>query len=221
MSTIREIFFNQITLGSDKWEPYLDVYEMYFSRFVGRAPTIVEVGVQSGGSLQLWRRYFGPDAQIWGLDIDPGILKLRSAYDSNTHLLVGDQADPAFWDRVFEQISQIDIFIDDGGHLPLQHRVTFENVFPRLKNGGVFICEDTHTCYMHHLNVSRKHPDSFVEYAKNLADLLHTPFLEDHNPDDTRLLQLTRGLRTIHFYNSMIVFMKGTPQEFRRVLVNK
>jgi len=221
VQTIKDIFFNQLTLGSDKWEPYFDVYETYFHKFVGKAPVVMEVGVQSGGSLQLWRKYFGEGAQLWGIDIDPDIIKLSVNYDVNTRLVVGDQADPKLWDSVFELVPQIDVFIDDGGHLPQQHRVTFEKVFPRIKPGGVYICEDTHTCYMHHLGVARKHPYSFVEYAKNLSDLLHAQFLEDHEVSDMQQLQLIQGLSAICFYNSMIVFLKDKQKPFGRVVTNK
>lgn len=221
MRDLRHIFFNELTLGSDKWEPYFDVYETYFSKFVDKAPVVVEVGVQSGGSLQLWRKYFGPAAQIWGIDIDAGVTNLQQHYDVDTHILIGDQADPAFWRRELPNIPEIDIFIDDGGHAPAQHRVTFEHVFPRLRHGGVYICEDTHTCYFQHMGTGRGQSNSFMEYAKNLADLLHVQFLEDRRFDDQATLALTQGLRSVHFYNSMIVFLKDKLQTFNRVIVNK
>jgi hypothetical protein len=221
MPTVRQIFFNELTLGSDKWEPYLDVYETYFRKFVGRAPVVMEVGVQSGGSLQMWRKYFGPDAQIWGVDVDSGILNLGQYYDDKTRLIVGDQARADFWDTVFALVPEIDVFIDDGGHYPMQQRVTFECVFPRIREGGVFICEDTHSAYMRHLDGGRNKPHTFTAYAKTIADLLTAQFFEEHMPDDQRLLRLTAGLRSVHFYNSMVVFLKEQPQEFKRVLVNK
>jgi 23S rRNA U2552 (ribose-2'-O)-methylase RlmE/FtsJ len=215
MPTIRQIFFNDLTLGSDKWDPYFDVYETYFQKFVGRAPIVMEVGVQSGGSMQLWRKYFGPEAQIWGVDIDPNILQHGRYYDDKIRLIVGDQAKPDFWDTVFALVPEIDVFIDDGGHMPMQQRVTFECVFPRLRNGGVFICEDTHTAYIRHVDASgRRAPHTFVNYAKNLADLLSAQFLEEQQPDDQRLLRIIKGLSSVHFYNSMVVMEKEQLKPF-------
>ncbi len=36
---------------------------------------IVEVGVDNGGSLKMWKKYFGERAEIHGIDIDPKCLK--------------------------------------------------------------------------------------------------------------------------------------------------
>src|SRR5215475_7150062 len=46
--------------GVWKWLHYFDVYNRHFSKFVGREINVVEVGVFSGGSLEMWREYFGP-----------------------------------------------------------------------------------------------------------------------------------------------------------------
>lgn len=220
MQTIKDIFFNQLTLGCDKWEPYFDVYETYFHKFVGKSPVVVEVGVQSGGSLQLWRKYFGEGAQLWGIDIDPNVATLQGNYDSNTHLVIGDQADPQFWNTLLQRVPQIDIFIDDGGHLSHQQRTTFECVFPHLRNGGVFLCEDTHASYMPWLGGGRNNPSTFIEYSKQLVDLLHRQFFEQQ-PEDAALLPLVAQLEAVHFYNSVVVFLKNQLPEFKRVIVNK
>ena len=42
-----------------KWKHYCDVYHRHFSKFVGREVHVLEVGIYSGGSLQMWREYFG------------------------------------------------------------------------------------------------------------------------------------------------------------------
>jgi len=55
-----------------KWWHYFDIYEQHFARFREIAPRFLEIGVQRGGSLKLWRDYFGPEAHIVGIDIDPG-----------------------------------------------------------------------------------------------------------------------------------------------------
>lgn len=48
--------------GADKWSGYLDAYHHHFNRFRSRDKvTLVEVGVQSGGSIEMWQSYFGAD----------------------------------------------------------------------------------------------------------------------------------------------------------------
>jgi len=54
-----------------KWIHYFDIYERHFSRFRNAAPVILEIGVFGGGSLAMWKEYFGPSAQVLGLDINP------------------------------------------------------------------------------------------------------------------------------------------------------
>jgi hypothetical protein len=220
---LKEIFLNDLSLGSDKWAPYFEVYETYFHRFVGRAPVVMEVGVQSGGSLQLWRKYFGPQAKIWGIDVDPEVAKLLPLYDENTNIIIGDQANPLFWDSVFNKIPTVDIFIDDGGHYSYQQRKTFECVFPKLAPGGVFVCEDTHSSYMPWLDGGRDRKDTFIEYAKRYVDHLHSAFFEQTFAEDFEIKQLAEAVKSVHFYNSMVVFQKKqvVEEEFKRILVNK
>ena len=57
--------------GIHKWTHYFDIYHNHLSRFIGREISIVEIGVQSGGSLRMWRHYFGPNCRIFGIDVDP------------------------------------------------------------------------------------------------------------------------------------------------------
>jgi len=212
---LREIFNNQITLGCDKWDPYFDVYETYFRKFVGKRPTVLEIGVQSGGSLQMWRKYFGPEAWICGVDIDPSILRHAPYYDDRTRLYIGDQGSKNFWKDFLVQCPQLDIIIDDGGHLMDQQITTFECLFPFLRNGGVFICEDTHTSYMEHIEGAGLHkPTSFIEYSKRLVDNINYQHVSEN-------INFIEGLHSVHFYDSMVVFLKEEEKDFKRVIVNK
>ncbi len=127
--------------GLWKWRHYLPVYERHLAQFRNRPVRVMEIGIYSGGSLQMWRSYFGSGAQIYGVDIEP---VCRSYEDSNTRVFIGDQADPEFWRRVLAEVGEIDIVIDDGGHQPTQQVRTLEAVLPHLSPGGVYICEDVH-----------------------------------------------------------------------------
>jgi len=54
----------------DKWAHYFPIYEQWFSPYRGKDIVFVEVGVQNGGSAQMWKHYFGKQAHIIGIDID-------------------------------------------------------------------------------------------------------------------------------------------------------
>ena len=76
-----------------KWTHYLPIYQRHFAAFVNRPITFIEIGVWKGGSLQLWKRYFGPFAQIVGIDIDPAC---KAMEEDQVAVRIGDQSDPAF-----------------------------------------------------------------------------------------------------------------------------
>ena len=133
---------------------------------------MVEVGVQSGGSAMMWRSYFGPGLRYYGIDINPQAQQFQSDWAT---ILIGDQSDPEFWESVKDKIpSDVDFFLDDGGHTMEQQKVTFENTFPLVKLDGVYTCEDLATSYSTQFGIAKQQqpgaltgPEgSFVELSK-------------------------------------------------------
>lgn len=212
---LREIF-HQSERQSDKWEPYFEIYEKHLSKFRGTNATIVEVGVQAGGSLEMWSKYFGTDATIIGIDIDPECLKLNYT-QKNIQVVIGNQTNRDFWGQFFFG-NKVDVLIDDGGHTMEQQVLTFENVFPRMSMGGVYICEDCHTSYMGSFNAGVQQPQTFIEYAKSYVDVLNSSWLEASQPElDRRIDLVNNGLSSVSFYDSMTVFEKLGKRSMNRV----
>jgi SAM-dependent methyltransferase len=146
--------------GLWKWRHYFPIYEKHLSRFVGQSPTVLEVGIFSGGSLRMWHEYFGSGTHIVGVDIEPAC---RAYADDTTSVLIGDQADPRFLDDVVAAAPQgYDIVLDDGGHQSHQQIATLEAVLNHIRPGGVYICEDIHTA-----------GHAFHSYIAGLARNLH------------------------------------------------
>src|SRR5690349_3349151 len=139
---LREFFDNhRHGHGIWKWTHYFDVYHRHFGKFRNQQVNVLEIGIYSGGSLEMWRQYFGPKATICGVDISPEC----RAYESNqTKIFIGDQADRSFWQEVRRAMPAFDVVIDDGGHLPEQQIVTFEELFSFMRASGVYCCEDVH-----------------------------------------------------------------------------
>lgn len=208
--SLREIFDN-LSLVSDKWEPYFDVYETYFSKFRDKSPTVVEVGVQRGGSLEMWRKYFGTGATIIGVDRDPLVRSVP-----NAELIIGDQTDNALWDRIFDQYGEIDCFIDDGSHVNEHQIATFVKVWPNIRYGGVYICEDTHTSYWEgEWNGGYPKDDSFTSTMKALADAVNMEHIKNFTFPDS-YVNLVKDIGFVGFYNSQVVITK-TKTPFTRV----
>jgi hypothetical protein len=186
-----------------KWRHYFEIYERHVSRYRGTDVVLVEIGIYQGGSLQMWKHYLGPRAQIWGIDVNP---VCKDFGEEQVRIRLGDQGDPAFLRALADEIGRIDVLIDDGGHTMRQQRTTFDVLFPRIAEDGLYICEDMHTSYWHRYGGGYLNPHSFVEYSKNLIDRLnawHSRQKESLAPSD-----FTRSAFAMHYYDSMLVIEK-------------
>lgn len=186
-----------------KWAHYFDAYDRHFRRFRRKAPVVVEIGVNYGGSLQMWRNYFGKSATIIGIDINPACRELEK---EGFQILIGDQGDRNFWKEFKARFPRIDILIDDGGHTFQQQRVTFEEMFEHVDKNGVYFVEDIHTSYIPYWGGGFRKPGTFVEYAKGLVDELNAWWTNDRKRYVTKL---TKSCTSIHYYDSIVVLEKG------------
>jgi hypothetical protein len=150
---------------SVKHSTYFQVYEDLLGRYRAKNITFVEIGVLNGGSLFMWRDYFGPGVRIIGVDLNPAAKRWES---DGFEIHIGDQSDPAFWDQFFAEVGDVDVLLDDGGHTYAQQIVTADKVIPHVRDGGQFIVEDTHSSYFSEYGYPSKY--SFVEWSKGTAD---------------------------------------------------
>jgi len=186
-----------------KWMHYFDIYHRYFARFRGKRVAILEFGVFHGGSLEMWRNYFGRKAMIYGVDIDPRCKQFES---KRMKIFIGDQEDREFLRSIAAEIGPIDVVIDDGGHTMGQQIATFEEIYPKVSEDGVFLIEDLHTSYRANYGGGYRKPGTFVEYAKNLVDQLNAWHSKEPG---FAVDEFTKTTRSMHIYDSIIVFEKG------------
>lgn len=186
----------------EKWLHYFEVYDRHFSKYRNTPVVILEIGVFKGGSLQMWKNYFGKDCRVIGIDIDPECKKYE---EEQIEIYIGSQEERKFWQELKEVIPKVDILIDDGGHTMNQQIITFEEMFQHVKDGGVYLCEDLHTSYWSYYGGGYKNPNSFIEYSKNLIDAVNAWHSVQHDLDiDYRTL----STHSIHYYNSVMVIEK-------------
>jgi hypothetical protein len=121
----------------DKWQHYFSIYDKHFDRFRFTSPRVLEIGVDHGGSLQLWKRYFGEGAKIVGIDIRPECY----FQEPGLEIHIGDQTDVTF----LRSLGNFDIIIDDGSHQPAHQSASFTELWPRCS--GVYLIEDCHDRY--------------------------------------------------------------------------
>jgi hypothetical protein len=164
MTSVSE-HFHASPFQSKKHSGYFPAYDVLLSGLRDRPITFVEIGVLNGGSLFMWRSYFGDQARIIGIDLNPAAKRWEQ---HGFEIFVGNQADTGFWSETMKKIGDIDVLLDDGGHTFAQQIVTCEAALPHIKDGGILIIEDTHSSYMP--DFGGPSARSLISYAKNIVD---------------------------------------------------
>jgi len=127
--------------GMWKWSQALDAYQLHFGPHVAQPGTILEIGVQSGGSILMYHAVM-PQFHYYGMDVNKNCVNFQ---DATSTIYIGDQASVPAWADFFANVQpQLDIVIDDGGHQAHQMLTTIQQVLPHMNAGGVFLTEDIH-----------------------------------------------------------------------------
>jgi SAM-dependent methyltransferase len=200
--TLWSDFLNHDKRIIHKWKHYFPIYERHFKDFVYKPVTFVEIGCGLGGSLQMWKRYFGPHARIIGIDINA---ECRKFEEDQIEVFIGQQEDHQFLQSVIDKIGTPDIVLDDGSHKMSHITATFQFLYPRMLKNGVYMVEDLHTAYWNEYEGGLRNPNTFIELCKNLIDELNA----DHSRGALPPTEFTRTTAGIHFYDSMAVFERG------------
>jgi 23S rRNA U2552 (ribose-2'-O)-methylase RlmE/FtsJ len=211
MNDLERYFMKNMKKMIHKWLHYFEIYDRHFSRFRGTDVHVVEFGVSYGGSLQMWKEYFGPNAKIFGVDIDPRCKKLE---EKQIEIFIGDQENKEFLKSLTKQIPRIDILIDDGGHTMQQQINTYEELFYKIDKNGVYLCEDLHTSYWKNYDGGYKKHNTFIEYSKNFIDYINA---WHSRTNKLRISEFTMSVHSLHYYDSILVIEKrekGTPTNF-------
>jgi hypothetical protein len=193
----REAFYKS-DIFCKKHDSSFEVYDKYFSKYKHKEITFVEVGVFEGGSLLLWRNFFGPNARIIGIDINPNAKKMEKY---GFEIFIGDQSSNSFWNDFYSAVGNIDILLDDGGHYFDQQIVTLNQSIKHLNDGGTILIEDTHTSYMRNYFGPSKF--SFVNYSKKIIDEIN------YRSGSISKNFFNSDFYSISFYESIVVFSKN------------
>ena len=221
MNKFADFFYNQPkTKAIHKWVHYFDIYDKHFNKFKSKNPVILEIGVQNGGSLDMWNYYFDNNCKIYGVDIDQNCKKFEK---DNIVIHIGDQGDEKFWDWTDGTDGtngtdgtggiEFDIIIDDGGHFMNQQITTFEVLYDKVKNGGVYLCEDTHTSYWPAWDGGLLKKDTFIEYTKNFVDLINAYHINNESSNSLTSLDFRKKTSCISYYDSIVVLDKKIDNE--------
>jgi len=189
-----------------KWKHYFPIYERHFKDFVYKPVTFFEIGCGRGGSLQMWKRYFGPHARIVGIDINPDCKRFQ---EDQIEVHIGPQQDVEFLQSVISHVGIPDVILDDGSHIMSHIVASFEFLYPRMLKNGVYMVEDLHTAYWDEFEGGLRRPSTFIELCKNLIDELNA----DHSRGALPPTDFTKFTASMHFYDSVVVFERGASTE--------
>lgn len=186
-----------------KWKHYFPIYERHFGGFVYKPLVFLEIGCGLGGSLQMWKRYFGPHATIVGIDILP---ECKSYEEDQIEVRIGPQQDIKFLQTLLDEFGPPDIVLDDGSHM-MSHMVeTFRFLYPQVARNGVYMVEDLHAAYWEEYEGGYRKPGTFIELCKQLIDELNA----DHARGAIAPTEFTATTLSMHLYDSVAVFERGT-----------
>jgi 23S rRNA U2552 (ribose-2'-O)-methylase RlmE/FtsJ len=209
-----------------KWDHYFEIYERFLSPIRRSNPVVLEIGVQLGGSVEMWRYYFGPATRIYGIDINPDA---KQQEDIITKVFIGDQQDRSFLQSVLREIGTPNVVIDDGGHTANQQITAFEELYPALSEDGLYFVEDTHTSLWGGGFMDRQDRQSFLQFsfARSVQLMEWTSKQENFTTlgtDQSETLTNTvsefcRTTKAISFFDSMVVYERAhrrVPRHSRR-----
>ena len=179
-----------------KCNTYFQVYEELLSKYINKDITFVEIGILHGGSLYMWKEYFGSKARIIGIDLHPNAKKLE---EDGFEIFIGSQSNIDFWKNFFSKVGNIDILLDDGGHENHQQIITMSEAIPHGNDDGIIITEDTHTSYFKNFGNPSKY--SFMNYSKYLIDVVNSRFPSNEIKKNN---EFRNKIYSISFFESMV-----------------
>lgn len=209
--TLADIFFEHDSKRVDKWEQYLTVYQTELAVFIARGTPVrlLEVGVQNGGSLELWAKFLPEGSTVFGVDIHPDVGNLVFTQPGIT-ASVADATNPDQIARLLGNQS-FDIIIDDGSHVCGQVVASFGILFPHLALGGKYFVEDLHCSYFPAYQGGYKAPQSSIEWLKHLIDTVNADHFDPAAipPASQAIVATFRDkIARIAFYDSVAVVQR-------------
>jgi hypothetical protein len=177
---------------------YWRFYEQFLEPHRQRIHSVLEIGVQNGGSLRTWEEYF-PNARVVGVDTDAGCA-VHSA--GRVEVLIGDQENAAWLRAAVIPHGPFDLIVDDGGHTMRQQITSLRTLWgPGLARGGWYVIEDLHTSYWDQFGGGLRRAGATMEFLKALTDQVNVHF---HQEPDSEF----PGVLGLHFYDSLCFLEK-------------
>ena len=224
LKPISQLYWERRGKVSNKWTLYLHEYDRLFVPYRDRPITLLEFGVQNGGSLEIWAEAFPNAICLIGCDINPDCGKLIYD-DKRITIMICDATMEDCKREILSKASTFDIIIDDGSHRSGDIVRSFWRYFTCLNESGVYVIEDMHCSYWQEFDGGLYHPYSSMAFFKCLTDIVnHEHWGIDKSRNDLMErfeehwnirfeLECLETIHSIEFINSLCVIRKCHPQE--------
>jgi hypothetical protein len=218
-TTLKKMFQEHKGKVTDKWALYLEEWDRIFAPYRNRQLRLLEIGIQNGGSLEIWCEYFSNAVKIVGCDIDQKCECLRYD-DSRIAVIIGDTNSDKSENDILQQSPTFDIIIDDGSHVSSDIIRSFARYFSHLNDNGIYIVEDLHTSYWKDYGGGLYNPFSAISFFKRLADVINYEHWRNNSSRRNLLAEFCENLgikfedselsriHSIEFVNSMCIIKK-------------
>lgn len=222
--SLKSIYAEHRGKVSDKWSIYLDEYDRLFQHYRDEPIRLLEIGIQNGGSLEIWSKFFSKAEKLVGSDINPACMELQFE-DPRIGVVVADANTDEAEQRILELSGHFDVIVDDGSHQSRDIVRSFARYFKHLNDGGLYVTEDLHCSYWQDFEGGIFQPYSSIAFFKRLADTVNhehwgidktrSEILRSFDRKyDTRLDEVVLAhIHSIEFVNSMCIIKKARPAE--------
>jgi O-antigen biosynthesis protein len=221
---LKHIFTQHKGKLSDQWSLYINAWDDIFSPYQNREISLLEIGTQNGGSLEIFAKYFPQAKHIIGCDIEENCQALEFS-DPRITVITGDINSDTVENRIAELAPDLDIIIDDGSHHPRDIIRSFCRHFKRLDDHGLYLIEDLHTSYWGDYDGGLYQPYTAIAFLKRLVDITNFEHWQNHQSRQEHLSPFTtyydidfdefdfHQIHAIEFVNSLCVIHKRPPEE--------
>jgi cephalosporin hydroxylase len=220
--TLEQLYTEHKGKVSYKWSAYLSEYQRVFEQHRLEPIRLMEIGIQNGGSLEIWSKYFTNATMLIGCDINPNCSLLKYE-DPRITVVIGDANTDAIQEKIHASVANFDIVIDDGSHSSSDIIKSFGRYFERMTDGGLYLAEDLHASYWQEYEGGLYDPYSSISFFKRLADIVNF----DHWGIEKSRVDFMQGfftryglnlkeetlkhIHSVEFINSVCVVRKSKP----------
>lgn len=166
---------------------YLAPYSR-LAKHLGPAARVLELGVASGGSLDLWRTMF-PQGTIAGVDISPD-----AHWPQDTIRIVTAQDDPALPKILDAYEESWDLIVDDASHDGPTTAASLRLLWPLVSPGGFYVIEDWFTGF----SAWHDWDGSMLTMARGLLDRLDPRWPGRDTDGAVESIEYRHGMAILH-----------------------